>query len=99
MASKGELEAVLAARIRQLVSDRDIPLTHVADRAPVSRSHFWRILDAEVSVTLETVLGLGVALLQSGKTHAKGVQMLRTVQGTDGAPDVARAYIAVGTGQ
>ena len=45
-------------------------------------------------------LRLGVALLQSGpKNHAKAVQALRSVQGTDGAPDVARLYIAVGTGQ
>ena len=44
-------------------------------------------------------LRLGVALLQSGKNRNKAVQMLRSVQGTDGAPDVARAYIALGTGQ
>jgi hypothetical protein len=44
-------------------------------------------------------LRLGVAMLQSGKAKSKAVQQLRTVQGTDGAPDVARAYIAIGTGQ
>ena len=44
-------------------------------------------------------LRLGVAQLQSGKGHAKGVQTLRSVQGTDGAPEIARAYIALGTGQ
>ena len=41
-------------------------------------------------------LRLGVAMLQSGKGKAKAVQQLRTVQGTDGAPDVARLYIALG---
>jgi hypothetical protein len=44
-------------------------------------------------------LRLGVAMLQSGKARNKAVQQLRSVQGTDGAPDVARAYIAIGTGQ
>ena len=44
-------------------------------------------------------LRLGVAMLQSGKGKAAAVKQLRTVQGTDGAPDVARAYIALGTGQ
>ena len=44
-------------------------------------------------------LRLGVAMLQSGKARAAAVKQLRTVQGTDGAPDVARAYIALGTGQ
>jgi tetratricopeptide (TPR) repeat protein len=44
-------------------------------------------------------LRLGVAMLQSGKAKAAAVKQLRSVQGTDGAPDVARAYIAIGTGQ
>jgi len=44
-------------------------------------------------------LRLGVAMLQSGKNRAKAVQMLRSVQGTDGAPDVARLYIAVSSAQ
>jgi hypothetical protein len=44
-------------------------------------------------------LRLGVAMLQSGKARAKAVQQLRSVQGTDGAPEVARAYIAIGTAQ
>jgi hypothetical protein len=44
-------------------------------------------------------LRLGVAMLQSGKGKARPCSTLRTVQGTDGAPDVARLYIALGTGQ
>ncbi len=44
-------------------------------------------------------LRLGVAMLQSGKAKAAAVKQLRSVQGADGAPDVARAYIAIGTGQ
>jgi hypothetical protein len=38
-------------------------------------------------------------MLQSGKSKANAVKQLRSVQGTDGAPEVARAYIAIGTGQ
>jgi tetratricopeptide (TPR) repeat protein len=44
-------------------------------------------------------LRLGIAMLQSGKAKAKAVQTLRSVQGADGAPDIARLYIALGTGQ
>ena len=44
-------------------------------------------------------LRLGVAMLQSGKGKAAAVKQLRTVQGTDGAPEVARLYIALGAGQ
>jgi hypothetical protein len=44
-------------------------------------------------------LRLGVAMLQSGKNKAKAVQMLRSVQGSDGAPDIARLYISLGAGQ
>ncbi len=41
-------------------------------------------------------LRLGVALLQSGKAKAAAIKALRSVQGTDGAPEVARLYIALG---
>ncbi len=41
-------------------------------------------------------LRLGVAQLQSGKAKAAGIKTLRSVQGTDGAPEVARLYIALG---
>ena len=44
-------------------------------------------------------LRLGVAMLQSGKARPKAVQQLRSVQGSDGAPDLARLYIALGAGQ
>ena len=38
-------------------------------------------------------------MLQSGKNKAKGVQTLRSVQGADGAPEVARLYIATSSMQ
>jgi tetratricopeptide (TPR) repeat protein len=43
-------------------------------------------------------LRLGVAMLQSGKNRQKAVQVLRSVQGSDGAPEIARLYIALGAG-
>jgi hypothetical protein len=40
-------------------------------------------------------LRLGQVLMMSAKTRAKGVQVLRAVQGTDGVADVARLYSVV----
>jgi len=37
-----------------------------------------------------------LALLQSGKQKAKAQQTLRTVQGADGAADIARLWTMVG---
>jgi hypothetical protein len=39
---------------------------------------------------------LGVVMLQSGKGKPAAVKQLRDVKGADGAPEVARAYIALG---
>jgi hypothetical protein len=44
----------------------------------------------------EAKLRLGLAQLQSGKQKAKAVQTLRTVQGSDGAADIARFWTLVG---
>ena len=41
-------------------------------------------------------LRLGVAMLQSGKGKPAAVKQLRDVKGADGAPEVARLYIALG---
>jgi len=41
-------------------------------------------------------LRLGIAQLQSGKGKAAAAKTLRTVQGTDGAPEIARLYVALG---
>jgi tetratricopeptide (TPR) repeat protein len=40
-------------------------------------------------------LRLGVAMLQSGKMNPKAVAELRSVQGNDGAPEIARLYSVV----
>jgi hypothetical protein len=47
----------------------------------------------------EAKLRLGVAMLQSGKNKAAATKALRAVQGTDGAPEVARLYIATSSMQ
>lgn len=41
-------------------------------------------------------LRLGVAMLKGGKAKAKAVQVLRSVQGTDGAADLGRVWTLVG---
>ncbi|GAA0756353.1 hypothetical protein GCM10009107_34680 [Ideonella azotifigens] len=43
-------------------------------------------------------LRLGLALLHSGKNKAKATQTLRSVQGNDGAADIARLWALLGTG-
>ena len=40
-------------------------------------------------------LRLGVAMLQSGKMNQKAIAELRSVQGTDGAPEIARLYSVI----
>jgi len=47
----------------------------------------------------EAKLRLGVAMLQSGKNKAAATKALRAVQGTDGAPEVARLYLATSSMQ
>jgi len=49
------LERVLARRIRELAASREMPMSHVADRAGIARSHMWALLNAERSATLALV--------------------------------------------
>jgi transcriptional regulator with XRE-family HTH domain len=56
------LERILARRIRELAAEREVPLSHLADRAGVSRSLLWEIFAQSASVTLETVQRLSDAL-------------------------------------
>ena len=37
-------------------------LTHLADRSGLARSHFWRLLDAEHTTTLEVVAKIASVL-------------------------------------
>ncbi|MBI3206669.1 MAG: helix-turn-helix transcriptional regulator [Myxococcales bacterium] len=58
----GSLERVLARRVRELAQDRRMPLSHVADRAGIARSHVWALLRAERSATLAMVQRLADVL-------------------------------------
>jgi transcriptional regulator with XRE-family HTH domain len=52
----------LARRLREVAADRDVALTHVADRAGIGRSHLWRLLNGEAAATLDVVDKLAGAL-------------------------------------
>jgi transcriptional regulator with XRE-family HTH domain len=52
----------LGARIRELAAKQGIAMTHLPDRAGVSRSHFWAVIQAERSPTLSWIAKLAVAL-------------------------------------
>jgi hypothetical protein len=47
----------------------------------------------------EARLRLAIAMLQSGKNKPAATKALRAIQGTDGAPEVARLYLAVSSMQ
>lgn len=48
-----ELHRRVVKRIRQLARTKKVPLSHVPDRAGVSRSHFWDVLRGDKSPTLK----------------------------------------------
>ncbi len=56
------LEDVLAQRVRELASQKTLPISHVADRCGLAHSYFWRILTAKASATLGVVQRLADAL-------------------------------------
>jgi transcriptional regulator with XRE-family HTH domain len=53
---------VLAERLREVAEEREIPLSHVADRAGIARSYLWRLLAAESSATLDALQRLATVL-------------------------------------
>ena len=57
-----ELHRRLAANIRGIAQERQIALTHLPDRAGVTRSHFWAVLRGEKSPTLRWLERLAKAL-------------------------------------
>jgi len=58
----GRLERILARRVREVAAEKDVPLSHLADRAGVSRSLLWEIFSLTASVSLETLQKLADAL-------------------------------------
>jgi transcriptional regulator with XRE-family HTH domain len=49
------LRNMLARRLREVAAEKDMALTHVADRAGIGRSHLWRLLNGEAAATLDVV--------------------------------------------
>lgn len=56
------LERILARRVREVAAAKEIPVSHLADRAGVSRSLLWEIFAQTASVSLATVQKLAEAL-------------------------------------
>lgn len=77
------LERVLAERIRELAQAKGLPLSHVADRAGIARSHLWALLSCERSATLAMVQKIAEVLevpaltLLSGSTSGRGTTSRR----------------------
>lgn len=53
---------MLARRLRELAEEREIALSHLADRSGVARSYLWRLLNADSSATLDVVQRLADVL-------------------------------------
>jgi transcriptional regulator with XRE-family HTH domain len=58
----GQLERVLAKRVRELAAAKGLPVSHVADRAGVSRSMLWELFNHKASPSLATIQKLSDAL-------------------------------------
>jgi transcriptional regulator with XRE-family HTH domain len=48
-----ELHRRLVRRVREFSRERKIPVSHLPDRAGVSRSHFWEVVGGRKSPTLK----------------------------------------------
>jgi transcriptional regulator with XRE-family HTH domain len=49
-------------RIREVAEKRQIPVTHLPDRAGVGRSHFWEVMAGRASPTLAWLEKVAAAL-------------------------------------
>ena len=56
------LEETLAERLRAVAAERELPISHLADRAGMARSYVWRLLAAKSSATLDAVQRLAGVL-------------------------------------
>ena len=56
------LERILAHRLREVAAEKGLPLSHLADRAGVSRSLLWEVFGQTASISLETLQRLADAL-------------------------------------
>lgn len=57
-----EIRARVAGRIREIAARRTMTLTTLAERAGVSRSHLYTVLDGERSATTDLLTKLASAL-------------------------------------
>jgi transcriptional regulator with XRE-family HTH domain len=60
--SDGAVHRRIAGRIRQLAQERGLPLSHLPDRAGVTRSHFYEVLGARKSPTVTWLAKVARAL-------------------------------------
>jgi hypothetical protein len=57
-----QLQRRLVRRIKEVAREKKIPVTHLPDRAAVSRAHFWDVLACRKSPTLAWVTKVADAL-------------------------------------
>jgi transcriptional regulator with XRE-family HTH domain len=62
VARADELHRRVVRRIRELADERGIVLSHLPDRAAVSRAHFWNVLAGKKSPTLKWLGRIAKAL-------------------------------------
>lgn len=80
---KLRLEETLAQRVREVAEARGVPLSHVADRAGIARSHLWNVLAATSSATLDLVQRLADVLT----VEPTDLLTPRRARGSVGAPE------------
>jgi transcriptional regulator with XRE-family HTH domain len=77
---KATLERVLARRIRAVAAERGLPLSHLADRAGMARSHLWALTSETRSATLGMVQRLAAVL------EVEPLDLLRVPEGPRPTP-------------
>jgi transcriptional regulator with XRE-family HTH domain len=62
VATEAEVRKRVASRIRRFAKERRIAITHVADRAGVSRAYFFEVLAGRENPTIGWLVKVGEAL-------------------------------------
>jgi hypothetical protein len=81
-----ELHRRVAKRIRELANTAKIPVTHLPDRAGVSRSHFWEVMAGNKSPTLKWLGKIAASL----EVDASALLQPRPTSAASSAPAVRR---------
>ena len=72
------LHTAMVIKIRSLAERRNVPITHLPDRAGVGAGHFWRVLNGTASPTvawlerIAAILEVEVADLVTAPPKASG---------------------------